>query len=87
MSVGTFFTKNEKILQTNRKNCNAQLWISSIISDETFSAFCNRVEAAGKTCHLCECIKDCGAEKFAISDQIVIGTTSETIREKVVLKY
>ena len=25
--------------------------------NETFSAFCNRVEAAGKTSHFCECTK------------------------------
>ena len=54
--------------------------------NETFSAFCNRVEAASKTCHFCKCTKGCQAEEYAIYNQIVIGTTNDTIREKAVLK-
>ena len=54
--------------------------------NETFSAFCNRVQMAGKTCPFCECTKGCRAEEYAIGDQIVIGTTSNTIREKAMLK-
>ena len=51
-----------------------------------FSTVCNRVEAAGKTCHFCEGTKNCQAEEFAIRDQIVIRTTNDTIREKAMLK-
>ena len=54
--------------------------------NESFCAFCNRAEAAGKACHFCECTKGCRAEELAIRDQIVIGTTNNTIREKVMLK-
>ena len=46
--------------------------------NETFSAFCNRVQMAGKTCPFCECTKGCRAEEYAIGDQIVIGTKSDT---------
>ena len=56
------------------------------VKSETFSAFCNRVEAAGKTCTCCECDSDCSAEEYATRDQIVIGTTNENIREKAVIK-
>ena len=52
----------------------------------TFGAFCNLVEAAGKTCTFCNCKKNCSAEEFAIRDQIVIGTNNEVIREKAMLK-
>ena len=54
--------------------------------NETFSAFCNRVEAAGKTCTFCECNSDCSDEEYAIRDQTVIGTTNENIRKKVMIK-
>ena len=37
--------------------------------NETFSAFCNRVEAAGKTCTFCECDSDFSAEEYAICEQ------------------
>ena len=53
---------------------------------ETFSAFCNRVEAFGKTCTLCECNSDCSAEEYAIHDQIVIGRTNENICKKAMIK-
>ena len=36
------------------------------LANETFGAFCNCVEAAGKTCTFCNCIKNCSAEEFAI---------------------
>ena len=48
---------------------------------ETFSAFCNRVEAAGHTCPFCK-YGDCSAEEYVIRDQIVIGTPNGSIREK-----
>ena len=54
--------------------------------NETFSAFCNRVEAAGKACTFCECNSDCSAVEYAIRDQIVIGTTSKNIRQKAMIK-
>ena len=56
------------------------------LPNKTFSAFCNRVEAAGKTCTFCNCKKNCSAEEFARRDQIVIGITNEVIREKAMLK-
>ena len=40
---------------------------------ETFSAFCNRLEVAGKTSTFCGCKKNCKAEEYAIRDQTVIG--------------
>ena len=51
-----------------------------------FSAFCNRVEAAIKKSHFCQCTKGCRAEEFAIHDQIAIRITTITIREKEILK-
>ena len=56
------------------------------VKNETFSAFCNRVEAAGKTCTFCECNSDCSAKEYAIRDQIVIGTTNENIRKEAMIK-
>ena len=56
------------------------------LPNETFRAFCNRVEAAGKTCTFCNCKKNCVAEEFAIRDQTVIGTINEVICEKAMLK-
>ena len=50
--------------------------------NETFSSFCNRVEAAGKICTFCKCNSDCSAQEYAIRDQIVIGTTNENILKK-----
>ena len=58
----------------------------SQMPNETFSAFCNRVEAAGKTCHFCECTKGCRVEEFGIRHHIIIATTNDTIREEAVLK-
>ena len=56
------------------------------LPNETISAFCNRVQAAGKTCTFCCCKKDCKVEEYGIRDQIIIGTNNETIREKAMLK-
>ena len=57
-------------------------------SGETFSAFCNRVEAAAKNCSFCDCAETtaCTATAFATRDQIVIGTNNEGIREKAMMK-
>ena len=65
---------------------NFELRQLALVKNETFSAFCNRVEAAGKTCTFCECDSDCSAEEYAILDQIVIGTTNENISEKAMIK-
>ena len=56
------------------------------VNNETVSAFCKRVEAAGKTCSFCECDSDYSAEEYAICDQIVIGTTNENICEKTMIR-
>ena len=55
---------------------------------ETFSAWCNRVEEAGKNCKFCDCneTSECNACQYAVRDQIVIGTISDNIREKAMLK-
>ena len=49
------------------------------VTNEIFSAFCNRVEAAGKTCTFCKRDRDCSTEEYAIRDQIVTGTTNKKI--------
>ena len=56
------------------------------VKSETFSIFCNKVEAAGKTCIFYEYDSDCSAEEYVIRDQIVIGTTNENIHQKLCLK-
>ena len=54
--------------------------------EETFTAFCNRVDAEAKHCQLnCES-GTCTAESTAIRDQIVIGTLNSTIREEALMK-
>jgi len=54
--------------------------------EETFTAFCNRVDAEAKHCQLnCES-ETCTAESTAIRDQIVIGTVNSTIREEALMK-
>ena len=57
-------------------------------SGETFSAFCNRVEAAGKECHFCDCdaASACNARDYAVRDQVVMKTNSDNIRGKAMLK-
>ena len=57
-------------------------------SGETFSAFCNRVEAAAKNCRFCDCAETtaCTITAFATHDQIVIGTNNEGICEKAMMK-
>ena len=54
--------------------------------NETFLAFCNRAEVADKIYHFCQYTKVCWAEEYVIHDQIVIGTTNDTIGEEVILK-
>ena len=54
--------------------------------DETFTAFCNRVQKEASHCYFkCE-NNDCTAEATATRDQIVIGTHYQNIREKALLK-
>ena len=49
---------------------------------ESFIAFCNRVEKEAKHCEL-KCVSPaCTAQNVAIRDQIVIGTSSDQIREE-----
>ena len=49
---------------------------------ETFIAFCNKVEKEAKHCEL-RCISpQCTAEAISIRDQIIIGTSSDLIREE-----
>ena len=56
------------------------------LPNETFGAFCNHAEAAGKTCTFCNCKKKLSAEEFAIHDQIVMGTDNKVICETPMLK-
>ena len=52
---------------------------------ETFHGFCNRVEKQSKTCYFtCES-PTCNADKIAVRDQVVIGTTSSKIRGEALL--
>ena len=49
---------------------------------ESFIAFCNRVEKEAKHCEL-KCVSPaCTAQNVAIRDQIVIGSSSDQIREE-----
>ena len=53
---------------------------------ETFIAFCIRVEKEAKHCQFkCE-HEDCSAEMIAVRDQVVIGITSDEIREEALKK-
>ena len=53
---------------------------------ETFHGFCNRVEKESKTCYFtCESAT-CNADKIAVRDQVVIGTTNTKVREESLLK-
>ena len=49
---------------------------------ETFMAFCNRVDKEAKHCGFKCNSADCTAEQTAVRDQIIIGMTSEKIREE-----
>ena len=52
---------------------------------ETFHGFRNRVEKQSKTCYFtCES-PTCNADKIAVRDQVVIGTTSSKIRGEALL--
>ena len=58
----------------------------TLAENETFPAFCNRVEKEARHCYFkCE-HNECNADEIAKSDQIVIGTTSNMIREGALLK-
>ena len=54
--------------------------------NETFSAFCNRVESEARMCHFKCTHDDCTAEKIAVRDQILIGTSNCTIRKEALMK-
>ena len=60
---------------------NYELYQFTQMPNEKCSAFYNIVEVAGKICLYCECTKGCCTEEYAIRNQIVIGTTNDTIRE------
>jgi hypothetical protein len=54
--------------------------------NETFPAFCNRIESEAKMCHF-KCENDaCTAESVAVRDQIIIGTNNSKIREEALMK-
>ena len=50
--------------------------------DETFIAYCNRVAKEARHCEFKCASADCSAEATSIRDQIVIGITSDGIREE-----
>ena len=55
-------------------------------SEETFPAFCNRVEKEARLCQFkCDHV-DCSAEVTAVRDQIIIGTNNVKIREEALLR-
>ena len=55
--------------------------------EETFNAFCNRVEKEAKHCQFkCES-DDCTAEATSVRDQIVIGTSNDEIREEALKNF
>jgi hypothetical protein len=49
---------------------------------ESFPAFCNRVEKEARHCRFNCDNENCSAEKIAVRDQIVIGTHNNKIREE-----
>ena len=53
---------------------------------ESFTAFCNRVEKEAKHCQFKCASTDCTAEMTAIRDQVVIGCSSDDIREEALKK-
>ena len=61
---------------------NFQFRTLSQEKDETFIAYCNRVEKEARHCQF-KCVSAiCSAEVTAIHDQVVIGITSDGIREE-----
>ena len=55
-------------------------------SDETFIAFCNRVQKEASHCRFKCTSNDCTSEEVAIRDQIVIGINDTTIRQEALKK-
>ena len=54
--------------------------------EESFTSFCNRVDAEAKHCDF-KCTSDnCTAESKVIRDQIIVGTTNDSIRQEALLK-
>jgi hypothetical protein len=65
---------------------NFQFRAISQAKNETFTAFCNRVDKEAKHCQF-KCIhEDCTAEVTAIRDQIVIGIMSDEVRVEALKK-
>lgn len=85
---GITFPNAPIILQTNQNFYHTKFQTSYEVQfkNETFSALYNRVQAAGKTSTFCQYDRDCSAEEYGIRYQIVIGATSEKIREKNMIK-
>ena len=50
--------------------------------NESFPAFCNRVEKEAKHCNFKCADSNCTSERIAIRDQIIIGTSNVKIREE-----
>ena len=55
-------------------------------NEETFNAFCNRVEREAKHCQFKCSHEDCTAESIPVRDQIIFGITSHEIREEALRK-
>ena len=53
-----------------------------LLNSQTFPRFCNRGEAEAKHCNFNCDSDDCTAEKTAIRDQILIGTSNNNIRDE-----
>ena len=54
--------------------------------DESFQAFCNRVDRESRHCYFKCTSKKCTAEETAVRDQIMIGTNNDIIHEEALLK-
>ena len=54
--------------------------------NETFPAFCKRVEKKAQHCYFKCKHNECNADEIATHDQIVIRTTNSIIREEALLK-
>ena len=65
---------------------NYQFRELSQIQNETFPAFCNRVETEARMCNFKCTSANCTAEAIAVRDQIIIGTNNTRIREEALMK-
>ena len=67
------------------ENCTLKNYLFRSLSqesNETFMAYCNRVEKESKHCEFNCPSETCTAEAIAVRDQIIIGLRSENIREE-----